>query len=211
MTLPPLDMKNPLFKILFTLALVAIFKSALISYCLLSKDKVVDTKSTHVAAKEEKKNVSPSSVFSIPTAQAAEQKDASIPKPDDKLIAKQWEKLKAKEAELKRKEQELKEIEQRIDKKLAEQKELIAKLENLIKQAQVLQDKKIRHLVEVYSNMDAARAADVLEKLDKDLAVKILAGMKGRTAGQILTNMNSKIAADLSEALTEFQTPFSKK
>lgn len=205
-------MKNPLFKILITLALVAFFKSAYISYCFFAQSNKTHIKTNIVSnQKQDKKLIQAPNIFSVTTAQAAEQKDANISKPDDKLIAKQWEKLKAKEEELKRKEEELKKLEKEINKKLAEQKELIAKLENLIKQAEVLQDKKIRHLVEVYSNMDAARAAEVLEKLDKDLAVKILAGMKGRTAGQILTNMNSKIAAELSEALTEFQTPFKKK
>ncbi len=204
-------MKNPLFKILFPLILIAFLKIATISYFLFIKSK--DTKQKpHVTVKKEKKDVTrPSLPFSVSPAQAAEQKEPSIPKPTDKLIVKQWERLKKKEQELKRKERELKELEKRIDQKIAEQKRLISKLENLIKKAQVLQDKKIRHLVEVYSNMDAARAAEVLEKLDKNLAVKILAGMKGRTAGQILTNMNAKIAAELSEALTEFQTPFSKK
>ncbi len=163
-----------------------------------------------------KENKIPSKVFKITPAQAAETKSAEsekslIPRPADKLLARQWDRLRAKEAELKRKEKELKKLEKIIQQKIEEQKRLAQKIENLIKKAEVLRDKKIKHLVKVYSNMDPARAAQVLEKLDTSLAVKILAGMKGRIAGEILSNMDSKRAAELSEALTAFQTPFEKK
>ncbi len=143
----------------------------------------------------------------------AAETDASstlLPSSKDALLARQWEKLREKQAELKRKEKFLKELEKKIEEKLKEQRALADRLQRLIEQAQVLKNKKIKHLVSVYSNMDPARAAKVLEKLDKDLAVKILAGMQGRTAGEILNNMDSKTAAKLSEALTRFQTPFGK-
>jgi len=158
----------------------------------------------------EKKIPVSTKVFQIKNAQAAEAESKVIPKPMNKLVSKQWEKLRAKEAELKRKERALKELEAKIDKKLEEEKKLAKKLEELIQKADVLKDKKIKHLVNVYSNMEPARAAKVLETLDKELAVKILAGMKGRIAGEILTNMDPKKAAALSEALTAFQTPFGK-
>ncbi len=143
-------------------------------------------------------------------AEAAETGNSSqlLPSSQDVLLARQWEKLREKQAELKRKERFLKELEKKIEEKLKEQRVLADRLQRLIEQADVLKDKKIKHLVSVYSHMDPARAARVLEKLDKNLAVKILAGMPGRTAGEILNNMDSKTAAKLSEALTRFQTPF---
>ena len=63
------------------------------------------------------------------------------------------------------------------------------------------------HLIDVYSNMKAKQAASVLETLDERIAVKILAGMRGRQAGEILTYVNPQKAARLSESLTKMQMP----
>ena len=56
--------------------------------------------------------------------------------------------------------------------------------------------------------MKAKQAADVLGTLDEDVAVKILAGMKGKQAGEILNFVEPQKAARLSVALTKMQTPF---
>lgn len=114
----------------------------------------------------------------------------------------------ARMEELRRREQELTELETRIDGKLKRLTELEGKLQRMLEEADVLKDKKLRHLVDVYSNMKAKQAAQVLETLDQDIAVKILAGMRGRQAGEILTNVQADKAAELSEALTKLQTPF---
>lgn len=210
MKFPRLDMKNLLISTVTLIIIISLMKTSYLIYNLsieiipkLQKNKTIQ----HPVSQ---KNQAPTRVFSVEFAQAAEPKDFDIPKPSDKLLAKQWEKLRAKEEELKRKEEELKRLEKKIEEKLREQKELAQKLEQLINRAEVLKNKKIKHLVQLYSNMEPARAAKVLETLDKQLAVKIMAGMKGRIAGEILTNMDPKKAAELSEALTEFQTPFGK-
>ena len=77
----------------------------------------------------------------------------------------------------------------------------------MIADADVLKDKKIKHLVGVYTAMKAKQAAQVIESLDTDLAVKILSGMRGRSAGAILGYVSPKKAAKLSEELTKLQTP----
>ena len=89
-----------------------------------------------------------------------------------------------------------------------ELKQLEAKLEHMLENADEIKDKKLRHLVDVYSNMKAKQAAQVLESLDESIAVRILAGMRGRQAGEILTFVNPEKAALLSEALTKMQLPF---
>ncbi len=211
----PLDIKVSLNNVLILLVFFSALKGSLLAFSLFqeilpSNSKIEKTQ--HIKKQDPilKKNPISPSIFQVKDAQAAETNSDIIPRPVDKLLAKQWERLRVKEAELKRKEQMLKELKKEIDKKLKEEQKLAQKLEYLINKAEVLKNKKIKHLVNVYSNMDPARAAKVLETLDKDLAVKILAGMRGRIAGEILTNMDPKKAADLSEALTAFQTPFGK-
>lgn len=142
-------------------------------------------------------------------AQENEQKSSDTNKAEGKGdLSEQWQKLRKKQEELRRKEEELKNLEKEIDKKLAKQKELKQKLENVLEEARSMKDEKIKHLVDVYSNMQPDKAAQALETLKKEIAVKILAGMQGRTAGEILSFVESEKAARLSEALTDFQTPF---
>lgn len=127
-------------------------------------------------------------------------KPANMPEAD-------WKALKAKEDELARKERSLRTLEQNLDKKLAELNDLEKRLKKMISDADVLKDKKIKHLVGVYTAMKAKQAAQVIESLDTDLAVKILSGMRGRSAGAILGFVKPKKAAKLSEELTKLQTP----
>jgi flagellar motility protein MotE (MotC chaperone) len=128
--------------------------------------------------------------------------------PDDRQLSLNPRELQRKEEDLRRREQELKELEKRIDAKLKNLSELEGRLQKMLEEADVLKDKKLRHLVDVYSNMKAKQAAAVLETLDQEIAVKILAGMRGRQAGEILTYVEAGKAAKLSEALTRLQTPF---
>ncbi|MFP4071569.1 MAG: hypothetical protein ACLFTB_05930 [Desulfovibrionales bacterium] len=115
--------------------------------------------------------------------------------------------LREKEQSLDRREQELSKLEQQVDAKLTRVAQQQEQLQALLEQAEVLRDKKLKHLVDVYSNMKAKQAAEVLETLDETIAVKILSGMRGRTAGEILTYVNPRKAATLSAALTHVQLP----
>ncbi|WP_027720396.1 MotE family protein [Maridesulfovibrio zosterae] len=122
-----------------------------------------------------------------------------------------WKALKAKEDELARKERSLRTLEHNLDKKLADLTALEKRLKKMISDADVLKDKKIKHLVGVYTAMKAKSAAQVIESLDTKLAVKILAGMRGRSAGAILGFVEPKKAAKLSEELTKLQVPLDDK
>jgi flagellar motility protein MotE (MotC chaperone) len=112
----------------------------------------------------------------------------------------------ARERELNRREAELHALELELDEKLQNLQTLERKMQKLIDAASVLQDEKMEHLVDVYANMKPKQAAQVLETLDPNISVKILAGMNGRKAGEILSSVRADIAAYLSEALTRLQT-----
>lgn len=116
--------------------------------------------------------------------------------------------LSRREEELRRKQQSLQQLEKEIDQKLARLQKLENKLSGMIKKAEEIKDNKLKHLIDVYSNMKAKQAAVVIETLDPETAVKILAGMRGRQAGEILTNVKAERAALLTEMLTSLQAPF---
>jgi flagellar motility protein MotE (MotC chaperone) len=116
--------------------------------------------------------------------------------------------LSRRQADLDRREAELNRLEQSINEKLLNVQAMEARIQTMLKEAQSLRDEKMRHLVDVYTNMRAQQAAQVLETLDERTAVQILAGMRGRQAGEILTHVKAEKAARLSEMLTRIQLPF---
>ncbi len=114
--------------------------------------------------------------------------------------------LNSREQALDRKEAELKALEAELDGKLENLRALEVRMQKLIDSAGTIQDEKMAHLVDVYSNMKPKQAAQVLETLEESIAVRILAGMSGRKAGEILSSVRPDRAAFLSEALTRLQT-----
>lgn len=139
-------------------------------------------------------------------AEAAPDKAAPAPAPT-MTESQEREALQQRQEQLNRREQELKQLQDQLDTRLEELQTLEGKLQTMIKEADSLKDQKLRHLVDVYTNMKAKQAAEVLESLDERISVKILAGMRGRTAGEILTFVKAERAARLSEALTRMQLP----
>ena len=112
-----------------------------------------------------------------------------------------------KQEELDRRERELLALRQQMDSRLDELKKIEGNVQTMLQQADNTQNEKMRHLIDVYSNMKAKQAAEVLSTVDERIAVSILSGMRGRQAGEILTYMEAKKAAKLSEALTRTQLP----
>lgn len=113
--------------------------------------------------------------------------------------------LLKREQALEAKEKELKALEATVTASLNEIEVAQKKLTALINELKGEQDKQLQHLIDVYSNMKAQQAGMVLETLDEGIAVRILSGMKGRKAGEILSFVEPKKAARLSELLTQIQ------
>ncbi|MDY0227314.1 MAG: hypothetical protein RBR38_10865 [Desulfomicrobium apsheronum] len=125
---------------------------------------------------------------------------------DSDAQANQPQDLNAREQALAKKEAELKALEAQVDQKLTTLRELEIRMQNLIDSAASIQDEKMVHLIDVYSNMKPKQAAVVLQTLEEPIAVRILAGMSGRKAGEILSSVRADRAAALSAALTRLQT-----
>ena len=110
-----------------------------------------------------------------------------------------------KEAELTRQEQELLALQQQMEHRMTELHTLEGRIQNMIQEATTTQDGKFKQLVDMYANMKPRQAAAALTTVDEEVAVKILTGMKSKQSGEILSYMDPKHAARLSEVLAKMQ------
>lgn len=124
------------------------------------------------------------------------------------LIKKEQE-LDEWEAALEKREQALAPLQAEVEAKIEELNELQSELtemaEDIAEREQALKDEKINHLVTLYSSMDASKAANIMDKLNMDTVVRILANMRGKSAGQILAAMNAEKGAIISERLSKLE------
>ena len=116
-------------------------------------------------------------------------------------IEKKNRELKRREEELRIKELRIKAIEAKVSKDL----EKIEKGISESKQQLGIQDEKTKEnveaLIKVYSSMKPEEAAGLIEAIDDDLALKIVAGMKSKIAGKVLSKLDVKVAKRISETL----------
>jgi flagellar motility protein MotE (MotC chaperone) len=116
-------------------------------------------------------------------------------------IEKKNRELKRREEELRIKELRIKAIEAKVSKDL----EKIEKGISESKQQLGIQDEKtkenVESLIKVYSSMKPQEAASLIEAIDDDLALRIVAGMKSKIAGRVLSKLDVKVAKRISETL----------
>lgn len=122
------------------------------------------------------------------------------------MLEKRAQELKAKELELQKREEDLLPLKTEIEEKLAElndlQLSLTAYAKKLADREKAMEDSKMGHLVALYSAMEPAKAAAIMDKLKIPTVVLILRHMKGKSAGQVLAMMNPERGAVISEKLT---------
>ena len=149
------------------------------------------------------------SISSANLAIADEVSDQTVSSLDEKEmeLRKREKDLEEKESELKKIEEQLLPLQKEIDAKIEELNELQTSLtayaKDLAEREKALKDAKIEHLVTLYSSMEAANAASIMSKLQIDTIVRILANMKGKSAGQILAMMDPEKGAMISERLSK--------
>ncbi|NCC24829.1 MAG: DUF3552 domain-containing protein [Deltaproteobacteria bacterium] len=144
------------------------------------------------------------------TAETPAEPEAETRTGDPTPVSALLQELRQREMALDRREQDLKALESRVDRRMAELRQMEASIKKMLEEADSVKNERIRHLVGVYSNMKPKEAAKVIETLDQDIAVKILSGMQGRIAGEILSFVETRKAAALTEQLTNLQVPFAK-
>jgi len=127
------------------------------------------------------------------------------------MIEKKNKELETREKELTSKEQQLKTLEeniqkdlQKIEQALKESKEQFGEKEKIIK-------KNVDSLIKVYSTMKPAEAANLIAAINEDLALRIISGMKSKIAGQVLSQLDVKVAKAITEKLAGKTTTPKKK
>ncbi|MBN2417964.1 MAG: hypothetical protein JXL81_01150 [Deltaproteobacteria bacterium] len=127
----------------------------------------------------------------------------------EQRLRKREQELQQRETELQKKEAQLIPLQEELDARFAEindlQNSLNAYAIKLAEREKALQDGKITHLVKLYSSMEAAKAAVILDKLQLDIVVRILGNMKGKSAGEIMAMMPPDKGAIISKKLSEVE------
>lgn len=118
-------------------------------------------------------------------------------------IEKRTQRLDEREEQLDRREMQLKTLQGEVDKKLAALQTLREELVALFERKTREENERIGELSRIYEKMDPEKAAVLIRELDHQLAVDLLIGIKKKTAGRILNNLDAGTATELSKAFTE--------
>ncbi len=146
-----------------------------------------------------KPQTSPISADAFQRPDSASANNIPAPSIQDPYLSKDT--LNVKEEELNRREQELIALQQQMESRINELKGLEGELGQMVDSASAIDNKNFSHLIDTYVNMKPRQAATVLAGLDEKIAVKILSGMRGKQAGEILSYMDPLPAAVLSELM----------
>lgn len=110
-----------------------------------------------------------------------------------------------KNQELARQQQDLLMLRQQMDQRLKDLESAEGKMKEMLKEANNIEDQKVRNLIQMYSNMKPRMAAQAMEKMDERIAVRILSGMAPKQSGEILTYTNPAKTAKFTEMITRLK------
>lgn len=106
-----------------------------------------------------------------------------------------------KEQLLKKEEQRLKIIQKDIDNKIEKYNKILAKIEDLLKDINDVNNERIKKVAKTYETMSPEDAAEKLSALDEEIAVDILSKMRSKKAGSVLAMMDTNKAVFITESL----------
>jgi flagellar motility protein MotE (MotC chaperone) len=95
----------------------------------------------------------------------------------------------------------VKAAEARIDKKIAEMKELQSNIEGMLKQVDRQDEEKLKSLVKIYENMKPKDAANILSTLELPVQLGVLGHMKEAKVAPILSAMDIQQAKLVTDAM----------
>jgi flagellar motility protein MotE (MotC chaperone) len=107
-----------------------------------------------------------------------------------------------REEKLKEKEEHLSKLEKEVEQKVKDLLELQKQFQSAQIEKQESQNNKVRGLAKIYGTMKPKEAAKLMENLDDKLVMNIIATMTTDQAAAILSLMEVKKAAKISEALS---------
>jgi flagellar motility protein MotE (MotC chaperone) len=114
-------------------------------------------------------------------------------------LVKKEEELKARELQLKKKEEELQLLQDGLGKKIADFNKQQERLISCINVNKEEEDKRIKQVVEIISNMKPDAAAKLLNIQDETIAIKVLAFLPPVKVAKIFNLMDAEISAKLQK------------
>ena len=118
-------------------------------------------------------------------------------------LAKRREELESREKVLDTREGMLQAGEKRVDTKVAELKDLQAKIQSLLKTYNDQEAAKMKSLVKIYEDMKPKDAAAIFEQLDMDVLLDIIDRMKEAKVAPVLAQMNPAKAKEVTGELAK--------
>ncbi|MFZ2444964.1 MAG: hypothetical protein WAW37_01275 [Syntrophobacteraceae bacterium] len=170
---------------------------------LAGQEKPADKAGT-VSAKSGAGIVSESHAAPVPTEKAATNTRVQGRATSESLsfIQQRESELRRKEEQLKEKEERLAKIEQEVEQKTKDLLVLQKEIQSFRSEKQDTQNSKVKGLAKIYGTMKPKEAAKLLENLDDKLVMGIVSTMTSDEAAAILSIMEVKKAAKISEALS---------
>lgn len=114
--------------------------------------------------------------------------------------------IEAREQELQVRQGMLAAAEARIDRKIAELKNLQSEIDGRIKVFDEQQEKKMESLVKIYENMKPKEAARIFEDLEMDTLLEVAQRMKERKLAPVMAKMNPEKAREVTVQLRDLRS-----
>lgn len=119
------------------------------------------------------------------------------------LLAEENAELQRREKALQEEMAQLAALKQELNNRMAALRNLRNKIKADLAEKEQKSASKLKHLVKAYSAMRAQIAAKLVERLDTDFAVRVLAQMKADQVGKILSFVKVDKAAEVSKGLAK--------
>jgi flagellar motility protein MotE (MotC chaperone) len=119
------------------------------------------------------------------------------------FLRKRKAELVKQEEELERKKTALLAIQEDINTKIASLTRLRNEIRTEMERKTAFEEQRLKHVIKAYSAMKPQKAASLIEELDMDFTIELLSKMKGDIVGNILSFLDSKRAAKISEELAK--------
>ena len=120
---------------------------------------------------------------------------------DLKFLIQQKAEFEKEEKRIEKKKVELLAIQDDINKKIATLTKIRDEIKSEKAKKKAAEEQQFKHLIKVYSAMKPQNAAELIERLDINLAIELLSKMKGDDVGKILSFVKIEKAAKISEGL----------
>lgn len=144
---------------------------------------------------------------------AAQEAAPGMPGPENQLTEKERQvltelrerrkSLEGEQARLDKSRERLQILKEQIGGDLDRLKRYRDQLRTKLQQEEQLRTEKMNHLVKVYSSMEPQKAAERIDEMDRDTAVKLLSRMSGQAAGRILAFVEPQKANTISQEMAK--------